>query len=52
MGFNLDCQLDRIENCLGNKLGMSMKEFLHWVGEVGELTLSVGGTVPWAVVVD
>lgn len=46
--FNIRCHLDNLESCPGDKhLGMSMKEFLGWLIEVGRPTLAARAARSW-----
>lgn len=39
-------------NLINTLVGMCLRGFLDWIIEVGRPTLTVGGTVPWAAVLD
>lgn len=44
--FNIRCHLDRLEGCLGDKcLGMSVKEFVDGLIEVGRPALAAGDSI-------
>lgn len=39
-------------NLINTLVGMCLRGFLDWIVEVGRPTLTVGGTLPWAAVLD